>query len=196
MMKSNYLVYALDKVIDGKSPGERISEVRRQLMKFDCNPLEDEDWEYIESKTTQESRTVIINILNRYDSLPMHDPIIAVPTWKDIAHPEVARRLSEGNYSVLIAEYAKDFDRQKTEGEYVGVGPVLNHISENSAKLRAYLDSLGHLKTQGENQRNRGRKNSAKDFAEIMWAHIERIACEANTTVLYEAVKKYFPSKS
>ena len=155
-------------------------------MKFNSKPLEKQDREYIEPRESLESRKLIFHLLDRYDSQPQYDPIIAVPTWKDIAHPEVARRLYERSYSVCIADLAENFDEQESQDDFIFGGPVMDHISENKARLKAYLDSLGLVETLGENQVNSDRKKLADIFAEKTWVHIERIARELNTTIQSE----------
>lgn len=184
MMKTMHLIYALDKRIGGQSVGDRVSSVRRQLMKFSSRPLEDK--EFIESRESFETRKTILHLLDRYDAQPQHDPIIAVPTWKEITHPKVAQRLYEGSYSVLIAEFAEDFDKQETHDDYIGRGPVMDHVSQNKARLKAYLDSSGYVETVRENETNSGRKQVADIFAEKMWIHIERVARNAKTTIQSE----------
>ncbi len=190
MMKTKHLIYALDKQIGGKSFSERVSSVRKQLMKFDSKPLEEKI--YIEARETLKSRKTILQLLDRYDHQPHFDPIIAVPTWKDVIHPEVARRLYAGSYSLLIAEYAKDFDKQiVTDGrDYVGSGPVMSHVGVNNAKLKSYLDGLDIAATHGENKMNNDRRNSAEIYADMMWVHIERIAKETSTTVQSAIAKR------
>jgi hypothetical protein len=190
MMKTKHLIYAQDKQIGGKNFSERVSSVRRQLEKFDSKPLEEKI--YVEARKTLESRKTILQLLDRYDHQPHLDPIIAVPTWKDIVHPEVARRLYAGSYSVLIAELAEGFDQQIIiDGrDYVGSGPVMSHVGENNAKLKSYLDGLNIAATHGENKMNNDRRNNAEIYAAMMWDHIERIAKETNTTVQTAIAKR------
>lgn len=187
MLKNQCVIYALDKRIGGMSAGDRVSLVRRELMKFHCHELEER--EKIESRDSLDSRKAILHLLDRYDANPHDDPIIAISTWKEINHPEVARRLYDGSYSVVIADQAVNFDRQENRGEFIYNGPVLDHVSENKGKLKSYLDSLERSETLGENAINQERKNSGEVFAEKMWIQIERIARKSKTTVQSEIAR-------
>ena len=96
MFKNQGVIYVLNQKMNGKDMYERLARTRQELMKFGCRELEGEVVE-----ANAEERTSLINLLARYNAQPMTDPIIAVSTWKEISHPEIAKRLLDGGIRLL-----------------------------------------------------------------------------------------------
>ncbi len=175
MFKNHGVIYVLNQKMNGKDMYERLARTRQELMKFGCRELEDEVVE-----ADAEERTSLINLLVRYNDHPMVDPIIAVSTWKEISHPEIAKRLLDGGYSVVVADEAENFEQSKEGDErFVFRGPVMDHIVKFRSKLAASLDGFTYVK---RSETNTARRNKATEFAEYMWPYIEAAAKEAKTT--------------
>ena len=169
--------------MNGQDVYERLARTRQELMMFGCHELEKEVIE-----TDPESRISLLNLLARYDARPKDDPIIAVSTWKEVSHPEIAKRLLEGGYSVVVADEAENFEESKEDDDrFVFRGPVLNHIVKIRSKLEASLEGTAFAR---KSQINLARRNKAEEFAEYMWPYIEATAEEWKTSNQTEIAKR------
>jgi len=175
MFRNEGIIYVLDQKIRGRDMFERLARTRQELMKFGCRELDEEVRE-----TYPTSRKDMLSLLKRYSRMENADPIIAVSSWAEVRHPDVARELINGGFSVIIASRAKDFEQSKeTDTRIVGRGPVLHHIIDVQSSLRAYLRGLEATKGS---KLNDARKNEAREFAEKLWPHIVEAVETVGTT--------------
>jgi len=169
--------------MNGQDVYERLARTRQELMMFGCHELEKEVIE-----TDPESRISLLNLLARYDARPKDDPIIAVSTWKEVNHPEVAKRLLEGSYSIVVADEAENFEESiEDDDRLVFRGPVIKHMSKILSRLEASLEGATFAK---KSEKNLARRSKAEKFAEYMWPYIEAIAEEWKTSNQTEIAKR------
>ena len=162
---------------------ERLARTRQELMMFGCHELEKEVIE-----TDPESRIALLNLLARYDARPRDDPIIVVSTWKEVSHPEIAKRLLEGGYSVFVADEVENSEESKEDDDrFVFRGPVMRHMVKILSRLEASLEGATFAR---KSETNLARSNKAEEFAEYIWPYIEATAEEWKTSNQTEIAKR------